>query len=605
MVASLTGVVVLAACSGGSDATPVVIIQEVVKEVEIEKIIEKEVPVIVEKEVVVEVQVEKPVIVEKEVVKEVRVEVEKVVEKTVVVIATAVPVVEKAVAEVDKYGGNLKVVAHASIATLDVGASGAYVTGAIARGHLWEAMFMQGLDYTTQPVLIDTFDLSTDGLTWTFKLRDLVFHDGSPVTSKAAIQSLQRHIGQTAGVVLAGFLAGEPPIYETGFTIVDDRTFTISTIEPYGSILDGFALHSAGQSQIFTETASAFAYGDDFGEENYIGTGAYKFKLWEPGHRIVLERFDRFVSRREAESWFAGEKKAYVDTITWFEIPSEETKVAGLQTGEWDFVDSIGLDFVGTMTDDPDIDITWYPGHMWYFSYNQNEPLVDDINFRLAVQKSMDGEAMLASIGPPETWKLNCSIYGSGTVFETGIGCANHYNQNDINGAKELLAQSSYAGEMVTLMNPTDYSTITPVGFVIKDRLQEIGVNVDMPAMDWATRISRTAGRDSVGWHLATSWGTIRNRQNPAFSFMIAAGGVAFNNYYNAEMDDAHKAFLRTQDFAEQKALADTMQLLFFQDPPQVYSGIFFMPSGYRTWVENVIPEHNGQPSYNNVWISR
>ena len=595
LVAALAGVVVLAACSGDDDATPVVIIQEVIKEVPVETIIEKEVPVetIIEKEV--------PVIVEKEVV----VEVEKIVEKEVVVVATAVPVMEKVVAEVDKYGGNLKVVAQASIASLDVGASGAYVTAAIARGHLWEPLFGQGLDYTTQPVLIDTFDLSTDGLEWTFTLRDLEFHDGSPVTALAAIQSLQRHLGQTAGVVLAGFLAGEPPIYDAGFTVVDDRTFKVSTIEPYGSILDGFALHSGGQSQVFTETASSFAYGDEIGEENYIGTGAYKFKLWEPGNRVVLERFDRFVSRREPESWFVGGKKAYVDTITWFEIPSEETKIAGLQTGEWDFVDSIGLDFVATMTDDPDIDITWYPGHMWYFAFNQNEPLADDINFRLAVQKSMDGEAMLASIGPPETWKLNCSIYGSGTVFESSVGCAEHYNQNDIDGAKAILTQSSYAGETVTLMNPTDYSTITPVGFVIKDRMQEIGINVDMPAMDWATRITRTAGRDSVGWHLATSWGTIRNRQNPAFSFMIASGGVAFNNYYNADMDDAHKGFLRTQDFAEQKALADQMQLLFLQDPPQVYSGIFFMPSGYRTWVENVIPEHNGQPSYNNVWISR
>ena len=47
------------------------------------------------------------------------------------------------------------------------------------------------------------------------------------------------------------------------------------------------------------------------------------------------------------------------------------------------------------------------------------------------------------------------------------------------------------------------------------------------------------------------------------------------------------------------------MQLLFFQDPTQVYSGIFFNPSIYRTWVKNVPPEHPGQPAYNNVWMSR
>ena len=521
-----------------------------------------------------------------------------------VVAATAVPIVGTVVAEADKFGGNLKVVAQSGIATWDVGESGAYVTNAIAY-HLWEGLFMQAADFTTRPQAVDEWSLSPDGLTWTFSLRDVPFHNGTAMTSRAAINSLQRWMTQTSGRVMSSFLIGEGPLYDDAFTQIDRLTFTIDTTEPYGSLLDGLGTHGVGHSLVLTEQAGGFAFGDEIGEENYIGTNAYKFSLWEPGNRNVLERYEDYLPRSEPASWLTGGHKAYVDTITWFEIPAAETKIAGLQTGEWDFVDSIGLDFVTIMQDDPDIDITWYPGHMWYFAFNQNEPIADDINFRLAVQKAMDGEAMLASIGPPETWKLNCSIYGSGTVFESSSGCANHYNQNDIDGAKAILAQSSYAAETVTLMNPTDYSTITPVGFVIKDRMQEIGINVDMPTMDWATRISRTSGRDSVGWHMATSWGTIRNRQNPAFSFLVAAGGVAFNNYYNADMDDAHKGFLRTQDFDEQKTFADQMQLLFFQDPPQVYSGIFFMPSGYRTWVENQEPEHPAMPYYSNLWLSR
>ncbi len=70
-------------------------------------------------------------------------------------------------------------------------------------------------------------------------------------------------------------------------------------------------------------------------------------------------------------------------------------------------------------------------------------------------------------------------------------------------------------------------------------------------------------------------------------------------------MDSLHEGSLRVQDFDEQKRLADRIQLLFFQDQPQVYSGIFFMPSGYRASVRNVPPSHPGQPEYNNVSLSR
>ena len=50
------------------------------------------------------------------------------------------------------------------------------------------------------------------------------------------------------------------------------------------------------------------------------------------------------------------------------------------------------------------------------------------------------------------------------------------------------------------------------------------------------------------GHTLHPLWGTIRNRQNPAFSFPVAAGGVAFRNYYNAAVDSLRKAFLRVRD---------------------------------------------------------
>jgi peptide/nickel transport system substrate-binding protein len=503
------------------------------------------------------------------------------------------------VEEKDKYGGTLRVVSQASIKSLDPDFCTSYVCWAPSAGHLLEPLMTQAADFSTQPMLLDSWDVSDDGNTWTLNLREGVkFHDGTPLTSEAAILSTKRVLNDTpAGEVLKSFLA------EDGLQIVDDLTFSVQTTEPYGSLLDGFALRTHGNVLVYTPTAAAFPMTEDVGEENIIGTGPYMLENWDVGVKVTLARNEDYQSRSEPGSWMAGGKKAYLDKIEWLEIPSEETKVAGLKTGEWDFIDSIGLDFVAALKEDPDVGFTWYPGHMWYFGFNVSEEPMDNLLLRKAIQASMSGEDMLSAIGPPDTWKLNCSIYGSGTVFESDAGCE-LYNQNNIARAKELLAESGYAGEPIVILNPTDYSTITPVGPVIKARMEEVGINVDMPGMDWATATSKRLSGE--GWHIFTSWGTIQNRQNPALSFLLAGGGKSIGfGYYNEELHGLHDKFLRATDFETQKMIADDMQRSFLNDPPQVYSGIFFMPSAYRTWVHDVPPEHPGTPYYANVWMSR
>ena len=503
------------------------------------------------------------------------------------------------VEEKDKYGGTLRVVSQASIKSLDPDFCTSYVCWAPSAGHLLEPLMTQAADFSTQPMLLDSWDVSDDGNYWTLKLREgIKFHDGTPLTSEAAVLSTKRVlVGTPAGEVLSGFLA------EDGLQIVDDLTFSVETTEPYGSLLDGFALRTHGNVLVYTPTAAAFPMTEDVGEENIIGTGPYKLEKWDVGVKVTLARNEDYQSRSEPGSWMAGGKKVYLDKIEWLEIPSEETKVAGLKTGEWDFIDSIGLDFVADLKEDPDVGFTWYPGHMWYFGFNVSEEPMDNLLLRKAIQASMSGEDMLSAIGPPDTWKLNCSIYGSGTVFESDAGCE-LYNQNNIAKAKELLAESGYDGEPIVILNPTDYSTITPVGSVIKARMEEIGINVEMPGMDWATATSKRLSGE--GWHIFTSWGTIQNRQNPALSFLLAGGGKSIGfGYYNEELHELHDKFLRATDFESQKMIADDMQRSFLNNPPQVYSGIFFMPSAYRTWVHDVPPEHPGTPYYANVWMSR
>ena len=612
------GSLIIAAC-GGTEVVEVIkevpvrdqVIKEVVTEVEVpvEKVVVKEVrvveTVVVEKEVAKEVERVVVKEVPKEVVKEVEVKVvetvvvEREVVKEKIVVATPVNI-EAMVTGEARYGGILRIVSQSSIKSLDAQFAPAYVTGAITRGHLFEALFAQGADFSANPVLVDKWTISDDGLDWTFTLRSgLKFHDGQALTTADVIPSMDRVlVGPAQGEVLQLFLT------EDKWSVQDALNFTIHTVEPYGGMLDGLALVIVGDTTIYKgSVASAFVKGEDVGEENILGTGPYKLAKWEVGNKVELLRYEDFVSRTEPASWHAGEKKAYVDGMTWFEIPSEETKIAGLKTGEWDFVDSIGLDFVKSLQQDDNIKFTFYPGHRWYMGFNTSEAPLDNNTVRLAIQAALDSEAMMQTLGPQETWSLGCSIYGSGTVYDSDAGCEN-YNQNDIPKAQGLLADAGYDGEEITILNPTDYATITPVGPVVKARLEDIGMTVSMPGMDWATTVGiRVTGE---GWHLFSSWGTIALRQSPALSFILAGGGKAWGfGWYDAKMDEIHQKFLRATTQTERQNLADQAQAQFFSNPSHVYAGTFFMPSPMRSWVYGHPPEHPGYPNFNNVWIHR
>ena len=162
----------------------------VVKEVVVEKEVIKEVPVekIVEKVVFKEVPVEK--IIEVEVIKEV--EVEKEVVKRVVreVVATAMPLMGGLAVEQAKYGGTLRTTTQGGMKSLDYRFTGVAVTIAVGI-NMHNQLFAWDLNFDSQPQLVEDWSVSSDGLTYTFNLRDgLTFHDGSPVTMDDVLASL-------------------------------------------------------------------------------------------------------------------------------------------------------------------------------------------------------------------------------------------------------------------------------------------------------------------------------------------------------------------------------------------------------------------------------
>src|SRR5262249_21000685 len=157
-----------------------------------------------------------------------------------------------------------------------------------------------------RPQMCAGHDLSDDKLTWTFTLRDeLLFHDGENVLAKGCVQPLRRRrlrdsFGQVM-MAVADYIA-----------VLDDRRFRIRLRKPFSQMLYGFGARNCFMMpERLAKTPSSEPV------KEAIGSGPFRFlpDEWVSGARAGYARFDRYVPRQEAPSFYAGGKVAKVERV--------------------------------------------------------------------------------------------------------------------------------------------------------------------------------------------------------------------------------------------------------------------------------------------------
>ena len=508
------------------------------------------------------------VLVEKEVVKEV--EVEKV--REVIVPVTTQP----------DYGGTLRVVSQSSIANLDPLYVAAFVTVHIT-SHMYETPFGLTPDEDVAPQLVSEWSVSPDNKSYTFTIRDgVTFHNGDPVTADDVIAVMERWAP-----------APRSSVYTTSiedFYEVDDKTFKIDLKEPFSPLIG-----MMGRAKLWIQPREQIAgvpYNQSMSE--WVGSGPYEFEKWDQGNKLTLVRYEAYTSRKEPDLFLAGGKQAYLDKITWLEIPDEETKIAGLETGEWDVIDSAGLDFFKRLKDHPEIDIVVAkPGNQSQITINASVPPTTNKLIRKAIQAAINAEDHMRSLGSPDLWILCKAYFFCGTPLETDIG-SEPYNSADPEKAKKFLEEAGYDGEPVVILNPTDYPQLTPLGFVLKPNLEAAGFTVEMPTTDWASIVSRLGTPD---WNMFTNFCGSAGCGLPLRNFFV----TPYDRYGYPGYPDLLAKYTKALDFAQQFAIVEELQVAMYEDAWNINLGQWFPMHPHRSKVKNLQPY--SRPMYHNVWI--
>lgn len=182
----------------------------------------------------------------------------------------------------------------------------------MARNHgymIYDTLFAFDSKNEIQPQMVDTWTVSEDRTSYSFKLRrGLKWHDGQPVRAADCVASLQRW-GKRDSMGIAMF-AAIGSIAATG-----EDTFEIKLAKPFGHVLAALAKTGSNVPFMMPER---IAQTDPFAS---IGdsTGSGPFYLakdeWVPGSKIVYKKFADYIPRKEPADFMAGGKVAKVDRV--------------------------------------------------------------------------------------------------------------------------------------------------------------------------------------------------------------------------------------------------------------------------------------------------
>ncbi len=426
--------------------------------------------------------------------------------------------------------------------------------------HMYETLFTFDSNFNVIPELAESYEASKDGLTHTIKLRKGVqFHNGKEMTAEDVEATLRRwaKISGT-GKDLFGRVdtLSNPDKYTMVFKLkkpfgVFDSS--LSLIQQAATIYPKEVVEQAGDGQI----------------KQFIGTGPYKFVEQQKDRFTKLARFDGYVPHGDKPNGFGGKKFAYFDELRFIPVPDQTVRVAGVQSGDYDYADNINTDQYLVLKSSQQVKtLIVKPARMLAEFFNLKSPITSDVKLRQAAMAAIDAEAVLkAGWGTPEFYDLNPGLMWRGTPWESDAG-KEFYNQKNPDRARQLLKESNYKGEPLRWLTTKEFPWLYQEVVVCSQAMKAVGINVDMQVMDWASLVSRRAKPD--GWELYGGSPTFA--PNPLLTPWDQLG--TFPGWWASEKAvSLRDKQLESTDPKEQFAIWEQFQRNFYDEVPFLYFG--------------------------------
>lgn len=322
------------------------------------------------------------------------------------------------------------------------------------------------------PALAESWTVSPDGLTWTFKLRSGVrFHHGKTLDAgdvKATLERILDPATRSPRRLQIGPIRSVEP--------VDAQTVRIVLTERFAPLLAALA---EGWGAILP--ADLITRKHDFGTRP-VGTGPFTLAELQRDSFVRLQRFDGY--------WIRGQPRLREVLIRF--VPERAVKVAGLLSGEFDVVDAVDPDDLPRVRANPDVRIiTQVTSLVNVVAINNSRGPLRDVRVRRALWHALDRRQVLRTAYGPES--VPSAVFMDVTSpFWVDVGDPYPF---DLDRARRLLSEAGYgSGLTLDLALPQPFPAHIEAGQLVQAMLARVGITARTRVVEFGFWLSRIFG---------------------------------------------------------------------------------------------------------------
>ncbi|MGE8690325.1 MAG: ABC transporter substrate-binding protein [Achromobacter sp.] len=429
---------------------------------------------------------------------------------------------------------------------------------------------------TVGPLLAKSVDLSEDGLTYTFKLRDGVkFHNGAALSSADVLWNWQRYMDPKTDWRCRSDFDGRNGLKVTDVSAPDAQTVVMKLDRKSAVFLDSLARTDCGMTAILSKDSVAA----DGSWIKPVGTGPFMLKEWKRGEYTLLSAFKDYVSPAgDKPDGYVGSKRPLVDEVKFLVVPDPSTSKAGLMSGAIDAGQITSTDFT-ELKSAPNLNVFGpHDATKHALLFQTQDPVLKNVKLRQAIAASLDIPQVVAAASEGLGQLNNSAVYAGSAYYQDAEKRTYKY---DPARAQQLLKEAGYKGEPIVIYaNKRAHVPSYQVAVIAQAMMQAVGINAKIEVLEWATQLDRY----NTGKYQISSF-TYSSRLDPALSFEQFAGDKAKQPRKVWDDPAAQKlideSFLES-DPAKRQALFDQLHALMLEQTP-----LLVLYNGADAWANN------------------